>query len=69
MDYNLTVGINLNKRKLSSIIPANTTITTLKYIAKTKNGNNYIAEENNKAYFHYVANGEEVSEIFIKKAA
>ena len=66
-NYNLEIGINLNKRKLALTIPDNTEISELKYICKTDNSDNYIAEENNQAYFHYVEDGEEVNEIFYKK--
>lgn len=66
-NYNLDVGINLNERVLNLSIPNETEITDLKYIAKTDNSNNYIAETNNKGYFHYIENGEEVSEIFYEK--
>lgn len=66
-DYKLDIGINLNDRKLSLNIPNETEISDLKYICKTDNTDNYIAEENNKGYFHYVKNGEEINEIFYEK--
>lgn len=66
-NYNLDVGINLNERVLNLEIPNGTEISDLKYIAKTDNLNNYIAEADNQAYFHYVENGEEVFEIFYEK--
>lgn len=52
-NYNLEVGINLNGRTIYCEIPAGTSITAKKYIAKTHNPENYIAEENGQAYYHY----------------
>lgn len=66
--YTLQTGISLNNRTLFLNIPNGTSINSLKYIAKTDNPNNYIAEDNEIGYFHYLDEEEnEVISIFYRK--
>lgn len=69
MNYKLAIGINLDDRKLTLNIPDNTNISELKYVIKTDNQNNYIIENDNKGFIHYVENGEEINELFYVKGS
>jgi hypothetical protein len=67
-NYNLKVGINLDGRTLYNNLSTHVSISTKKYIAKTHNKDNYIVEENNKGYYHYVdSDDNEVIGIFYEK--
>lgn len=73
MDHTLTIGTDLNGRKINCSIPNTTEITALKYIAKV-NSNNYIAEnkmavegqtgECSVGYYHYLNGDQAETAIF-----
>lgn len=67
-NFNLAVGIELDKRNLYSTIPDGTTISEMKYIAKGNDGC-YIAEDQvdgvSRGYLHYIdENDTSVTEVF-----